>query len=216
MSTTTTPPQQPQCRIRPNHTVSGTLARIGPNDLLTSSPDLVFRINAVRSPYTKAEWFYGGFRFENGRDNVTSQMHEQTHDKQRRRLAPAFTAKKLSEMEPILDKKILGMVDLVQRKYFSTDSITRPLDLGDKFQFLGLDLITDIGFGGPFGNIEHDRDTDDYVKFQKRGLRIWVIGLAFGITRLLQNPLVAKILSPDDSESGGGGLTTWLPPRIGW
>lgn len=197
---------QPQSWIRPDYIVLGPLARIGPNDLLTSSPDLVFRINAVRSPYTKTEWFYGGFRFEKGRDNVISQVNEQMHEKQRRRLAPAFTAKQLGEMEPIMDRQILGMVDLVRKKYLSTDAVTRPLDLGAKFQFLGLDLITDIGFGSPFGNIANDRDTDNYVKFQKRGLRIWVIGLAFSITRLLQNPLVAKILSPDDSQSGGGGF----------
>jgi hypothetical protein len=69
---------------------TGPLARIGPNDLITSSPELLWRINGVRSTYTKGGW-YNGSRIQPGRDNVFSGIDEDHHTKRRAQLAPAVS-----------------------------------------------------------------------------------------------------------------------------
>ena len=47
----------------------GSLARIGPNTLVTDDPALMRKMNAVRSPYRRSDW-YIGMRFDPSRDNV--------------------------------------------------------------------------------------------------------------------------------------------------
>jgi hypothetical protein len=65
----------------------GTIARLGPNDLVTSSPELIAHMNSVRSPYTRSFWFYRGTRFEPGKDHVFSELDEEKHNKRRAQMA---------------------------------------------------------------------------------------------------------------------------------
>ena len=66
---------------------SGPIARVAPNHLLTSSPELWARINAVRSPYKRAEWYYHAARFKPGEDNVFTECDNDKHDVRRKKLA---------------------------------------------------------------------------------------------------------------------------------
>jgi len=69
------------------HQRQGPIARIAPNHLITSSPELWTRINAVRSPYTRASWYYHAARFEPGKDNVFTECDNAKHDARRKKLA---------------------------------------------------------------------------------------------------------------------------------
>jgi hypothetical protein len=53
----------------------GSLARIGPNMLLTDDPVLLRRISASRSPYTKGAW-YDGVRLDPDLNNTISEKDE--------------------------------------------------------------------------------------------------------------------------------------------
>jgi hypothetical protein len=64
----------------------GSLARIGPNDLVTNDPALMRRMLAVRSPYRRSDW-YVGMRFDPTRDNVESQKDEEKHAELRSKIA---------------------------------------------------------------------------------------------------------------------------------
>lgn len=65
----------------------GSIARIGPNDLITSSPELIMHMSAVRSVYTRAAWYYRSSRIEPGRDHIFSQVDEEKHTKRRQQMA---------------------------------------------------------------------------------------------------------------------------------
>jgi hypothetical protein len=65
----------------------GPIMRIGPNDLMTTSPELLTHMSAVRSPYTRSAWFYGASRVEPGKDHVFSQVDEAKHTKRRQQMA---------------------------------------------------------------------------------------------------------------------------------
>jgi hypothetical protein len=60
----------------------GTLARIGPNTLITTDIDQIVRMNAPRSPYVRSDW-YLGFRLAPGIDNVFSMRDEKMHTRRR-------------------------------------------------------------------------------------------------------------------------------------
>lgn len=64
----------------------GSLARIGPNDLLNDDPALMRRMLGVRSEYRRSDW-YNGMRFNPSRDNVLSCRDEDEHTKLRSKMA---------------------------------------------------------------------------------------------------------------------------------
>ena len=65
---------------------AGSLARIGPNILVTSDPDIIHRMSRARSPYTKSVW-YQGIRMQPGHDNVFSTVDENSHTQRRAQMA---------------------------------------------------------------------------------------------------------------------------------
>lgn len=69
------------------HSCIGSIARIGPNELITSSPELLVHMNAVRSPYTRSDWFNRATRVEPGKDHLFSQRDEEKHTKRRQQMA---------------------------------------------------------------------------------------------------------------------------------
>jgi len=55
--------------------------------LITKDPELMKQMNAVRSPYTRSEW-YTALRLHPTRDNITSVTDEAVHADIRTRMAP--------------------------------------------------------------------------------------------------------------------------------
>jgi hypothetical protein len=79
--------------LHPYHThtmrlsYKGPIARVAPNVLVTSSPEVWSRINAVRSPYTRSAWYYRAARFQPGKDHIFSEINDKNHDKRRKQMA---------------------------------------------------------------------------------------------------------------------------------
>lgn len=55
--------------------------------LITKDPELVKRMNAVRSPFVRSIW-YSGLRLHPTRDNITSITDESLHAEIRNKMAP--------------------------------------------------------------------------------------------------------------------------------
>jgi hypothetical protein len=71
--------------------LTGPIARIAPNHLITSDPDFWARINAVRSPYRRSPWYYHAARFEPGKDNVFTDCDNDSHDARRKKMTSAVS-----------------------------------------------------------------------------------------------------------------------------
>ncbi|KAK3044024.1 hypothetical protein LTS18_002373, partial [Coniosporium uncinatum] len=56
----------------------GSVARVGPNELVTSDPDLIMKMSNVRSPYTKSET-YSGTQFDKDVNHIFSERNEERH-----------------------------------------------------------------------------------------------------------------------------------------
>ena len=79
------------------------------------------------------------------------------------------------------------------------------MDLAQKSQFLTLDVISDIGFGQAFGDLDTDSDVDDYICSGEQGLRMLTVTCALGILPILQWPPLARLIGPSEGDNTGHG-----------
>jgi len=70
----------------------GSIVRVAPNELVTNDPEILKRISAVRSPYTRSNW-YDGTRFEPDHDHVMSERNETRHNELRAKMAAGVSGK---------------------------------------------------------------------------------------------------------------------------
>jgi hypothetical protein len=76
--------------------VSGVIARVGPNDLITCSRELLTHMSAVRSPYTRTPWFSLAVRPGPGEDHLFSEMDEDIHTRKRQQMAAGVSQRSLN------------------------------------------------------------------------------------------------------------------------
>lgn len=79
------------------------------------------------------------------------------------------------------------------------------MDLGQKIQFLTLDVISSVGLGRPFGMLPRNADVDGYVRLSEEGLAAANAALATGLSRLAQVPGLGRLLSPSPRDRSGYG-----------
>ncbi|KAH7139390.1 cytochrome P450 monooxygenase-like protein [Dendryphion nanum] len=186
----------------------GPIARVAPNHLITSSTELWAHINAVRSPYKRAEWYYHAARFKPGVDNVFTECDNERHDARRKKLAFGYSGKENPTLEPSIDNQIKELVLLLRTKYASpalSDKISKPMDMATKIQYLTLDVISEIGLGEAFGNLKSDTDVNGYLEACDTGLRISNNSFGFGTSWLGDVPVIGKAIMPSEKDETGFG-----------
>ncbi|KAF5565939.1 pisatin demethylase (cytochrome P450) [Fusarium pseudoanthophilum] len=76
----------------------GNIACVGPNDLITSDPDLMKQILNVRTRYKRSSW-YEAMRLDPTKDNVLSQRNDDLHASTRLKMAAAYSGKEVDTIE---------------------------------------------------------------------------------------------------------------------
>ncbi|KAI1770582.1 cytochrome P450 [Hypoxylon cercidicola] len=180
--------------------------RIGPNDLLVSSPAMVRHMNSVRSPYLRSDW-YRAQRFDPYRDNLLSLSDTAQHDKLKAQLAFGYSGKENPAIETGVDEQVEKLVALIRRKYISTASKFRPLDLAPTTMFFTVDTISRIAFGKAFGNLDEGRDIYSFHEFAEAAS---MKGSAFSEIPWLGNvffyPPVLRLIGPKVTDKKGVGM----------
>ncbi|KAK3347091.1 cytochrome P450 [Lasiosphaeria hispida] len=149
----------------------GPLVRIGPNELLCSDPEVLRRMSAARSLYTKGQFYETG-RIIPGCDNVVTQRDEVKHKALRAQMSNAYRESSNSGFEDGVDRQILQLIALIDHKYISEPGLLRPMDLAAKAQFFTLDVISDVSFGAPFGFLTEDTDLFQYNEINASAIPI--------------------------------------------
>jgi hypothetical protein len=139
----------------------GPLVRIAPNTLLASDPDVLRRMSAARSPYTRSDW-YIAMRLNPGQDNVLSTRDEQKHDGLRRRMVAGYSGKENLSLERDIDDCVLDLVGLIDRKYVGNKTQV-PMDLAQKIQFFTSDIMSKLSFDAKFHDLRDDHDNLGYI-----------------------------------------------------
>lgn len=106
----------------------GSLARIGPNELLTNDPKLIMHMSAARATFTRSTW-YAAFKFHPYIDNVANITDTAAHDRLRAQLAPGYSGKHNPSLEGDVDEQLASLVALIRRRYISKGDQYRPLGI---------------------------------------------------------------------------------------
>lgn len=104
----------------------GSLARIGPNELLTDDPKLIMHMSAARAPYTRSTW-YSGFKFNPYTDNLVNILDTGAHDRLRAKLASGYSMKDNPTLESSVDEQLESLIKLIRSRYISDGDRYRPL-----------------------------------------------------------------------------------------
>jgi cytochrome P450 len=182
----------------------GPLARIGPNELITSDPDVIRKMMAVRSEYTRGPW-YNAMKFEPGKDNLFSMRDEVAHMKLRNKMAAGYSGKENESLEGTIDKQVAAFIHLIDMKYVSTSKDYRPMDISQKTHYFTMDVIGALAFGNPFGYLKEDKDLYDYSKITESLVPVMmVLANVPWLADLLHSRFLSGLL-PKESDALGFG-----------
>lgn len=164
-------------------------------------------MSAVRSPYTRTSWYNKAVRVEPGRDNVFSQVDEEKHTRRRNQMAPGYSGKENTDLEPTIDKYVGQLLGLIRTEYLSVPSTSyKIMNLAQKVQFMTLDVISDIGFGQAFGDLSSNSDANDYIKATEKGMFAITLVMASGLMPILQWPPLARRIGFSEKAKSGIGM----------
>ncbi|KHO00456.1 benzoate 4-monooxygenase cytochrome P450 [Metarhizium album ARSEF 1941] len=116
-------------------------------------------ILGARSQYTRSSW-YNGLQFEPGKNNIISMRDDALHAVIRAKMAGGYSGKEVEYLEFKIDKSVGNLVSLLE----SYVRGNRPFDLARKIQYFALDVISELAFGEPFGDLTADSDVHNLVE----------------------------------------------------
>ncbi|KAK1676158.1 cytochrome P450 [Colletotrichum godetiae] len=185
----------------------GSLVRIGPNDLVTDDPDILRRMNAARSTYGRSSW-YDTTKLNPHKDSMFSLRDAGAHDKLKAKTAAGYAGKENLALEDDINSQVANFVDLIQRKYVTTNDEVRPMDLGRTAQYFTLDVITRVAYGKEFGYLITDSDVHDYISTTEAAIPIlqlcsevpWLASVMFS------KPVLGAVGPKHTDKSGLGKL----------
>src|SRR5690606_10285852 len=105
-----------------------------------------------------------------------------------------YSGKDNEALESSIDFHIAELINLIRRKYLSTETTYKPVDFAEKISFMTLDVISRIGFGEPFGSLLADRDVDGICDAGNKGLPIASYVLSLGLTHVVHSPLIYPLV----------------------
>ncbi|KAL2192788.1 cytochrome P450 monooxygenase [Corynascus similis CBS 632.67] len=182
--------------------------RVGPNELLTSDPDVIRRTSGARSRYSRSGW-YQLANVDPYEDAMISTRDTAKHDKLKAQTAPGYTGKEHPGLEGDLDLILGQLTDKIRTAYATAGpGEEKPmLDLASLAQSFTLDSISKIAFGEEFGVIQKKRDIQGYLEALETAVRGIVIpGVVPYIRAILMSKLVLSFIGPTSEDKKGVGL----------
>ncbi|KAJ0270440.1 hypothetical protein COL940_011674 [Colletotrichum noveboracense] len=200
----------------------GKLVRIGPNDVITSDPELIRRMSAAKSTYERSSW-YKATRLDPYHDMMGSVLDKSAHHSLRTKLSPGYVGKDIPGLEASIDSGIAELVDLIRLKYTSRskaanipetgekDQVSKPsdsesVDFGRLADYYAMDARSRMSFGRPIGLLQ--RDTDVFGLIRTSNIAIDVLQFFTDIPALqmiFTSDLVLRLLGPKPTDSSGFG-----------
>lgn len=116
-----------------------------------------------------------------------------------------YSGKENAHLERSVDTNIASLVQLLESKYISTATEYKPVDFAPKAQFFTLDVISELAFGKPLGNLENDEDLSSYIKAMEATFPMLVLVGAFPWLAKLFFMRPFRSLLPSDTDAVGMG-----------
>lgn len=140
----------------------GSIARIGPNNLVTDDPDLTRQILAIGSKWRRGPWF-DSIRINPLVPNIVSERDPYKHNAMRRLMSAGYAGKDVEGLENVVDERISEFIERIERHWISAPGHTRSFDIARRIQFFTIDTITHVCFGRPMGFVKSDMDKHSFI-----------------------------------------------------
>lgn len=179
------------------------MARIAPNWVVCGDPAEIQRIWAVKSPWTRGEW-YRGMRIDPYSDSSFSTRNDELHKAIRRKLLPGYSGHDVDNVDELIDEQVQTFVDLID-VYIANNGGSCVIDVAQKVQYFALDTISALAFGDSFGFLKQDEDKFRYIETTGKTVYILVATtLIPGLVRTMQSPYL-KWIAPSVKNMAGIG-----------
>jgi hypothetical protein len=181
----------------------------------------VVKVLQPRSGFIRAP-DYQAARFRPGSDNILSMRDEKAHKTLKSKttagvtstqpacvkhanLSLQYNGKDVEGLEGQIDKVVESFIDLIERKYLSTSTDYRPVDLARITQYFTLDVIMSVAFGRNFGHLESDSDVYRYLHMTESFMPMVAIILVYPwLCNVLESRFL-QMMAPKDTDQAGMG-----------
>jgi len=109
-----------------------------------------------------------------------------------------------------------NLINLIRTKYISTETELKPMDLARKAQFVTLDIITDLAFDAPFGDIDLDEDVHLYIQSTEETIQAAIMVASIPVMNSFINlPIIGDMIFPSSKDkTGPGRLIRFVSPLL--
>src|SRR3569833_2346785 len=193
---------------------AGPVVRVGPRYVICFDARELRRMWSARSPYKRDPPPPRGFRLDPSRDNVISLLVVLVFFLLRSKMAGSYNGREVEDQHGRSDEQVLKLVRLIGRKYVSTATQLRKMDLGLVPQFFTMDVLSSIGSSQPFGYLDADEDLFGYIKTTQATIPVMVISSMVPLaTAILQSALFKPFL-PNSQDVVGLGRIMGIAYKI--
>ena len=185
----------------------GSLVRVGPNELTTDDPEVIRRMSAARSTWTRDPWNTGA-RFNPYHDNIFTIMDNVAHDKMKAKIGGAFAGREAPLVELGVDEQVERLIQLIRENYLwnSKNKESKLLDLAPLMSYLTMDIITKVAFGDQFGYLEANADLYQFLQSVRENWPKLAMTVDVPWARaILLSPLFLKFFGPKVTDNTGFG-----------
>ncbi|KAB5550779.1 cytochrome P450 family protein [Coniochaeta sp. 2T2.1] len=184
----------------------GPLARIGPKWVVCGDPAEIRRIWNVHSGYQRAPW-YQGYRFDPNSDSILTATDNKEHHHIKVHLLPGYMGRGQGGQEQVVDREILNFIKLIERKYLSDRTGTRPMEMGRTLQYLTQDVTSAVEFGKAFGYIQDNDDSFGVIDaLESMQLPCALMALLPPLLAMVKLPMIQLLLPKPGDKTGVGRM----------
>ncbi|KAL2016132.1 hypothetical protein VTK56DRAFT_4223 [Thermocarpiscus australiensis] len=179
---------------------SGHVVRVGPEKVVCTDIEAMYRISGVRSGYIKSDW-YGISPVSRDSDPILS-MREL---KLRKKPEETYYACRV-DFEEGTNRALRAWIDLIERKYI-TSKKANLMDFEQKAHFYSLDAVGEIAYSEPLECVKNDKDTKGVLAINDATVPILMaLSNYTNFWRLLRMWPLYLLLPNDGGESGFGAI----------
>ncbi|KAK4069810.1 transcriptional regulator family: Fungal Specific TF [Purpureocillium lilacinum] len=110
-----------------------------------------------------------------------------------------------------IDNNIVAWLNLLETKYVSAN---QPFDLARKEQYLTLDVISDLAFGEPFGDVATDSDVHEYISTMETNMPNIIVTTAMPWLMVVLSSHFCRWMLPSEKDVIGLGHTMAIAKQV--
>ncbi|KAK0630500.1 cytochrome P450 [Bombardia bombarda] len=184
----------------------GTVVRIGPNEVLCTDVNSLYQMTSVRSQYKKDDWYLiGRINPDTDADHIFSMCDPDQRREHKKKIMPAYTARVSGGFEHSIDRGVVALIDLIERKYVASGSKFLPMDFAQKAHFYALDSLGEVAYSKTLGFLTNDKDMNDIMKINEATLPIMFVFNDYPFLLRIARTWPFNYLLPRDGDQNGFG-----------